>query len=326
MLAEIFQKPKPILGPVCLAALPGSSVWSGNRDRLIARAEQEAAALATGGVDGIIVENRQDALFSPANRKHQEYYGPEECLDRVDPAAAIAMALLVWRLRQLTGLPVGISLAQNDPETALAIAMNTDAAFIRLAVPVGARLTESGVINSRFHALLHYRNRLKTDLPLILADVSLSHIVPPVGASFQAPYQVFHPRTTSVPTSDTEEGGREGNAARLVHLIQVARALPATGNIIPVLSDTDLSPADVPAFREAAGLTALIECHERADALEDYFTQGDGLLLSGFIRKSRALEPDTSPTIDMTRVEEIVNRLRGVKSVLEMDPDVFLQR
>lgn len=307
MLAEIFQKPKPILGPVHLSALPGSSIWDGNRDRLIARAEQEAAALATGGVDGIIVENRHDGPLSPL-LNYPDYQ------DRMDPAAAIAMALLVRRLRQLTGLPVGISLAQNDPETALAIAMNADAAFIRLAVPVGARLTESGVSNSRFQALLNYRNHLKIDLPLILADVSLSHAVPQAGRSSQA---------SLTPASF---GAGKDNAARLAHLAQVARALPTVGNIIPILSDTDLSPADVPAFREAVGLPALIECREHPDALEDYFTQGDGLLLSGFIRKNRALEPGASPTIDMTRVEEIVNRLRGVKSVLEMDPDIFLQR
>lgn len=301
MLTEIFSKPKPILGPVHLLALPGTPGWHGDRDKLIARAEQEASALATGGVDGLIVENRYDGPF-PASDEH------------TDPAAAIAMAMLVRRLQQLTGLPVGISLLQNDPETALAVALNTEAAFIRLTVPAGARITENGIINSRFDALRHYQSRLKTTLPPIFADVSLSHIVPHSDSlAFSSGLAAAFSRP-------------EDSDQRVAHLVRVARALPKLSDLAVVVTDADIASEHVAGFQQSIGLPVLIECKQRDQSLDAYFAPADGLLLHGAIHKSRALEPDSPPTIDMTRVEEIINRLRGVKPLSEMDPDIFLQR
>ncbi|MBY0402941.1 MAG: phosphorybosylanthranilate isomerase, partial [Cyanobacteria bacterium] len=87
MLSEIFQKPKPILGTVQLLPLPGSTSWNGRMEQVMGRAEQEATALASGGVDGLLLENSYDA-------PHR--------LDRIDTAAAIAMALIAKRMVQFT--------------------------------------------------------------------------------------------------------------------------------------------------------------------------------------------------------------------------------
>jgi uncharacterized protein len=292
MVAEIFQKPKPILGPVHLLPLPGAPQWEGQWDRLIARAEQEATALATGGVDALILENHSDGPFSAE---------PVES----DPAAAIAMALLIKRLRSLTGLPVGLSWLANDPATALAIAVNTDASFIRLAVSSGARLSQAGLLNNRFQELIQAQTRLKTRLPFLLADVSSDHLAP---------------RSAELSTQASAHAGH------LNHLIQVAQNLPHQFPLAIVLSDIDLFPEELEVFKSAVATPVFIESNARLSALDAYFTSGDGLLLKGGIRKNLPLEVGQAPTIEMTRVEEIVNRLRGVKSVLEMDPDLFLQR
>lgn len=295
MLAEIFQKPKPILGQVSLFALPGSHGWEGQWNALTARAEQEATALATGGVDGIIIENKHDGPFTE---------------ERMDPAGAIAMALLVRRLKQFTGLPVGISVLRNDPETALAVAINTEAAFIRISVLAGARMTHDGIMNSHLQNLLHYKNRLKTTLPPILADVSLSHLVPHQG--------VLHQGGTST-LSSTEQA--------IVHLTRVVQTFPDNLPLLGVvLSDQDIPPDALSVLRQTMDCALWVENHSLPEHVDEYFQQGDGLILAGGIRKRAMLQPNQPPSIDMTLVEEVINRLRGVKSLAEMDPNIFLQR
>jgi predicted TIM-barrel enzyme len=63
-LKQIFKTPNPIIGVVHLQPLPTSPRWSGNLKAIIGRAEQEATALASGGANGIIVENFFDAPFA----------------------------------------------------------------------------------------------------------------------------------------------------------------------------------------------------------------------------------------------------------------------
>ena len=292
MLAETFQKPKPIIGKVQLLALPGSPGWGGHWEELVTRAEQEATALATGGVDALLIENTHDAPFSEA---------------RTDVAGAIAMAMIIRRIRNFTQLPVGVTVLQNDPETALAIALNTDVAFIRMPLITGALISESGVVQSKLNELLHYKSRLKTSLPLILADVSASHLVPE--------------RPGQEPAHDIDELNLEHllNVAMLAHKQGIAGGL--------ILNDAELPAEQIADFKAQLPLSVFVE--NRQAPKEDvmaYYEEADGLILDSGIRKQGGKTPGILPTIDMTRVEETVNRLKGVKSVTEMDPDIFLKR
>lgn len=285
MLAEIFKKPKPIIGKIQLLALPGAPGWDGQWDALTARAEQEATALATGGVDGLIIENFHDTPYTQ---------------NRIDTAGAIAMAMLTRRLKQFTGLPIGISVLSNDPESALAITVNTQADFIRLSVLIGSLITDGGVINSRFNELLHYKNRLKAPLPPLLVDVSMRHLGPIVHTQAQS---------------------------KLHYLSETAKALPRQQEKLAIIvSDQDLEANEITALRDGTQWEVLLENQNRPQAIEGYFEQADGLILEADIRRNTALQPDTLPTVDITRVEEIVNRLRKVVPVTEMDPDIFLRR
>lgn len=288
MLTEIFKKPKPILGKVRLLALPGSPDWDGQWEALIARAEQEGTALAAGGVDGLIVEN---------------YHDSPHTTERMDVAGAIAMALLARRVKRFTGLPVGLSVLANDPETALAIALNAEADFIRLSVLAGALTTEYGVMNSRFNALLHYKNRLKVDLPPMLVDISRFHLKPTFYAPEESPLQRL--------AGMAEALGREYRQYKLMAF---------------VISDEELVPEEWTALRERADMPVLLENRRHPERVDAYFRQADGLILEAGIRRSNGANPGLSPGVDMSRVEEMVNRLRNVVPVSEMDPDIFLQR
>lgn len=129
---------------------------------VIERAEQEATALAAGGVDGIIVENFFDAPFAK---------------DRVDPAAVSAMTLIADRLMNLVVVPVGINLLRNDARSALAIAACVNAQFIRVNVLTGIMATDQGLIEGKAHELLRYRRELAAGTA-ILADVLVKHARP----------------------------------------------------------------------------------------------------------------------------------------------------
>lgn len=161
-LNQIFKTPNPIIGVVHLLPLPTSPRWGGSLSTVIDRAEQEAAALAAGGVNGIIIENFFDAPFT----KHQ-----------VDPAVVSAMSLIVQRVMNLVPLPIGINVLRNDAHSALAIATCVGAEFIRVNVLTGVMATDQGLIEGPAHDLLRYRRELGSEIK-ILADVLVKHARP----------------------------------------------------------------------------------------------------------------------------------------------------
>lgn len=161
-LHQIFKTPNPVIGVVHLLPLPTSPRWGGSLKAVIDRAEQEMTALASGGVDGVIIENFFDAPFTK---------------DRVDPAVVSAMTLIVQRLMNLVTLPVGINVLRNDAQSAIAIATCVHAHFIRVNVLTGVMATDQGLIEGQAHQLLRYRRELGSDVK-ILADVLVKHARP----------------------------------------------------------------------------------------------------------------------------------------------------
>ena len=158
-LNQIFKTPNPIIGVVHLLPLPTSPRWQGSLKAVIDRAEQEATALASGGVDGVIIENFFDAPFAK---------------DRVDPAVVSAMSLIVQQVMQLVTIPIGVNVLRNDAQSALAIATCVGASFIRVNVLTGVMATDQGLIEGQAHQLLRYRRELGSDIK-ILADVLVKH-------------------------------------------------------------------------------------------------------------------------------------------------------
>ncbi|MEB3827524.1 photosystem I biogenesis protein BtpA [Phormidium sp. CCY1219] len=161
-LKQLFKTQNPIIGVVHLLPLPTSARWGGSLSTVIDRAEREATALASGGVDGIIVENFFDAPFTNA---------------QVDPAVVSAMTLIVDRLMNLVTVPIGINVLRNDAQSGLAIASCVGAKFIRVNVLTGVMATDQGVIEGQAHQLLRYRRELGSDVK-IFADVLVKHARP----------------------------------------------------------------------------------------------------------------------------------------------------
>ncbi|BCX08566.1 phosphorybosylanthranilate isomerase [Fischerella thermalis CCMEE 5330] len=161
-LYQLFKTRTPIIGVVHLLPLPTSPRWGGSLKAVIDRAEQEATALASGGVNGIIVENFFDAPFTK---------------NQVDPAVVSAMTVVVQRIQNMVTLPIGINVLRNDAKSAMAIASCVRAQFIRVNVLTGVMATDQGLIEGEAHQLLRYRRELGSDVK-IFADVLVKHARP----------------------------------------------------------------------------------------------------------------------------------------------------
>lgn len=272
-LRHIFKADNPVIGVVHLSPLPTSPRWKGKLSEVISRAEQEATALAAGGVDGIIVENFFDAPF------------PKDC---VDPAVVSAMTLIVDRLKGMVMLPIGINVLRNDARSAMAIATCTEVQFIRVNVLTGVMATDQGLIEGKAHELLRYRRELGSQVA-ILADVLVKHARPLGTPNLTVAVQDTIERgladgvilsgwaTGSPPTqSDLELAtaaagdtpvfiGSGANWENIPHLMQAANGVIVSSSLkrYGKISET-IDPIRVSQFVEAAKSTPIIDQNNTA--------------------------------------------------------------
>ncbi|WP_224449955.1 BtpA/SgcQ family protein [Haloprofundus salilacus] len=152
----------PVVGMVHLPPLPGAPEFAGDRAELRERALRDAAALESGGVDAVMVENFGDAPFHP---------------DDVPKHTVASMTALVGAVRGAVSVPVGVNVLRNDAAAALSVAAATGASFVRVNVHTGARVTDQGVVTGRAHETMRLRDRLDTDVA-VLADIDVKHSAP----------------------------------------------------------------------------------------------------------------------------------------------------
>jgi len=155
---------KAVIGMVHLMPLPGSPRFGGDAAAIRDAALRDALTLAEGGVHGIMMENFGDVPFFPG---------------RV-PAHVVAhvTAIAAEIRRRLPDVPLGINVLRNDGRSALAVAHAVEAAFIRVNVLSGARVTDQGIIEGIAHDLLRDRAQLGASDVQIFADVDVKHSAP----------------------------------------------------------------------------------------------------------------------------------------------------
>lgn len=163
LLPEWHDVAKPVIGMLHLPALPGSPQYDAQRQAIRDHVARDAAALADGGVHGLMVENFGDVPFFPG---------------RVPTATVAHMTALAAEIRRLfPQLPLGINVLRNDGLSALAIADAVGAQFIRVNVLCSARVADQGIIQAIAHDLLRERVNLRADVR-IFADVDVKHSAP----------------------------------------------------------------------------------------------------------------------------------------------------
>lgn len=163
--SALFATAKPVIGMLHAPALPGSP---GNQLSLGAIRDfvlRDAEALAAGGAGGLILENFGDVPFYR---------------NRVPPHTVAYLSVLAHAVRLAFPLPLGINVLRNDGHAALAVAAASGAAFVRVNVYTGARLTDQGILQGEAHELQRYRRMLGAKV-LVFADVAVKHSAP-IGA------------------------------------------------------------------------------------------------------------------------------------------------
>ena len=193
-----------------MLALPGST-GAVPMAEAVDRAGADAAALAEGGCDAVIIENFHDAPFFKENVP-------------AETAAGITACALAARE---AGLPIGINVLRNDVRSALGIAAVTGAVFVRANVLAGAVVADQGLIEGHAAEWARVRAALCPDVE-ILADVAVKHAAPlaPRPPAAEARDLVLRagadglivtgPATGSPPTSADLEAVREGAAGHPV--------------------------------------------------------------------------------------------------------------
>lgn len=157
---ELFQlQSSTIIGMVHCLPLPTTAGFSGDYQKIIAQAVQDAVTLEKAGVDAVIVENMGDTPFSAH-------------LNKAQLAALTAAAAAV---RNAVGLPVGIDVAFSDCEADFAIAAMTGASFVRVPVFVDTVCFSDGIIYPCAKKCIEYRKQMGLEHVKILADVQVKH-------------------------------------------------------------------------------------------------------------------------------------------------------
>ena len=159
---ELSNRPA-IIGMLHVPALPGAPLNDKPLSEIIAFVERDAAALVEGGVDALMLENFFDTPFYPG---------------RVPVATVTQLTRVALAVREKCDLPLGINVLRNDGEAAIAIAHAVGAAFVRINILTGARVTDQGVIEGKAHDVLRLRDQLGAREIAILADVDVKHSAP----------------------------------------------------------------------------------------------------------------------------------------------------
>lgn len=269
-----FGTETPVIGMVHLPPLPGAPTANadGERaiDRVVDRAVADAEALDRGGVDGVLVENFGDVPF------HSDDVPKHTVASMTRAATAVASA---------TDLPVGINVLRNDAEAAVSVAAAVGAAFVRVNVHTGARVTDQGVVEGRAHRTMRLRDRLGVDVG-VFADVDVKHSAPLSGAGADR---------ESVP--DTVERG-------------LADAVIASGRGTGEPTD-DATLRAVVEERDASGLDVpvLVGSGVRPETVAETLAVADGVVVGTALKEGG----ETTAPVDVDRVQELVSRADDVR-------------
>ncbi|MBL8857570.1 MAG: BtpA/SgcQ family protein [Planctomycetes bacterium] len=153
-----------LIGVVHVRATPGAPRYGGSMVELLDAARSDAAALAAGGCDALIVENFGDVPF------HAEHV-PSETI------AALALAVSAVRAGVGERFEIGVNVLRNDARAALGLCAATGAQFLRVNVHTGAAVTDQGLVQGRAAETLRERARLCPRVA-VWADVHVKHASP----------------------------------------------------------------------------------------------------------------------------------------------------
>lgn len=257
------KKNNAVIGMLHLPPLPGAPLAKLDYAKIKDFILKDAKSLRDGGVDCLMMENFGDVPFYPG----------------LVPAHVVSfMTALACEVKAAVRLPLGINVLRNDGMSALAVAMASNAEFIRVNVLSGARVTDQGVIQGIAHDLLRYRAELGASNIKILADVDVKHSAP------------LAPRSLKDEVEDTIKRG----LADAVIVSGAGTGKPINHNALSEVV-------------EAAGQTPVVlGSGVNSDNICDFKSQVWGFIVGTSLKKDGVV----SNTVDVGRVKELIKALK----------------
>lgn len=251
----------PLIGMVHLLPLPGSPGYGGSIKEILHAAFDDMQALVEGGVDAFIVENFGDVPYSGS-------------ISRETFAAMTSVCAL---LKKECHIPLGVNVQFSDVDCEWALALATDADFIRVETLVENRIGIHGIS----YACAPHLMRLKANYPakaMIFADINVKHTFPLVA----------QPIDFSV--HEAIETG--------------ADALIVTG----LLTGQNPTMDDVKNIKKLARNTpVIIGSGITSDNAVDYLDVSDGVIVGSSLK----FNGNVNNRVDRKRVRALVDRIRG---------------
>ncbi len=182
---------------------------------IIAGAVRDARTLTDAGFSHIMIENFGDAPF---------FRG------RAPAVTVSAMTACVLGVRgAVPHASLGVNVLRNDGESAMEIAHVTGAAYIRVNVLAGARVTDQGIIQGESATLLRRRRELGAEGVAVWADVDVKHSAPLAPYPLEQEVKDVTERALAAAVLVTGDGTGHG-----VDVEKLLRVKGAAGNV-PVL-------------------------------------------------------------------------------------------
>ena len=239
---SLFGRPRALIGMVHLAALPGTPRASTPIETILERATSEARTLVDAGFDALLVENMNDAPYL------QRSVGPEITAMMTQAAAAV---------RREVDVPVGVQVLAGANREALAIALATSCAFVRVEGFAYAAVADEGWIEADAGALLRYRRAIGAESVAVLADIKKKHS--------------SHAVTADLDIEETARGAAFCGAEALV----------VTGSATGAPTD----PAELARCRDATHLPVLCGSGTTPDNVAEILEHADGAIVGSWIKE-----------------------------------------
>ncbi|WP_055048482.1 BtpA/SgcQ family protein [Devosia sp. A16] len=261
----VFGDKKPVIAMVHLGALPGSPLhdYEGGVEAIIEGARKDLMALQAAGFDAVMFGNENDRPY--------EF--------QVDTASTATMGYVIGRLRSEITVPFGVNVLW-DPQSSIALAAATGARFVR-EIFTGTYASDMGPWTPDAGKAMRYRDRLgRQDLALLYnVSAEFAYSLDQRPLADRARSAVF----SSIPDAILVSGAITGEAAKMVDLEAVKKALPTT----PVLANTGVKHATV------------------ADVLK----VADGCIVGSSLK----VDGDTWKAVDADRAAEFMRLVRAAR-------------
>jgi len=160
VIESLFGVKRALIGVVHLQALPGTPANKRGVAEICSIAVDEARSYRDAGFHGVMIENTHDRPYLKA---------------AVGPEIVAAMSVVGAAVRSEVALPLGVQVLAGANLSAVAVALASDASFVRVEGFVFAHVADEGLIESSAGSLLRYRRAIGADRIRVFADVKKKH-------------------------------------------------------------------------------------------------------------------------------------------------------